>query len=241
MKSLQPIVSPNKEELYSLISFLETFLTDERKNIINKNIQYRTRYLTVVLEDIFQPQNASAVLRTCDCFGIQNLHIIENRNKYHINPDVALGSAQWLTLTKYNSEKEKTNTPIAISKLKEQGYRIVATSPHVENNSLSQLDLSKGKIALVFGTERTGISEDVSKVADEWIKIPMVGFAESLNISNSAAIILQHLSESLRKSDIQWQLNEMEFLNVKLDWVRKSLKKVALLEKEFYKRTQSMI
>ena len=139
----------------------------------------RTRYLTVVLEDIFQSQNASAVLRTCDCFGIQDVHIIENRNPYEINPDVELGSAKWLNMNRYN--KSGHNTLEAFTELRKKGYKIIATSPHKNDLMIQDLPIEH-KIALVFGSEREGLSDIALQNADAFVKIPMYGFTESFNI-----------------------------------------------------------
>jgi tRNA (guanosine-2'-O-)-methyltransferase len=220
-----------------LIYHFEQFVLERRKSLIDSLIQYRTRYITVVLEDIYQSQNASAVLRTCDCFGIQDVHIIENKNKFNINPDVTLGSNKWLTLTKY-TKKEK-NSLSSIKSLKDKGYRIAATTPHTNDTNLEDYDLSKGKTALVFGTELRGLSDDIINNADEYIKIPMHGFTESFNISVSAAIILHHLTYHLRKSNINWQLSEDEKKEVKLEWLKKSVKKSQMLEKELLKKSLS--
>lgn len=217
-----------------LIYHFERFVLPRRKNLINTLIRFRTKYITVVLEDIFQPQNASAVLRTCDCFGIQDVHIIENKNKYRLNPEVTLGANKWLTLYYYN--KGENNSLTAIQSLKEKGYRIAATTPHVNGTNLEDFDLHKGKIALVFGTELKGLSDSVISKADEYIKIPMQGFTESFNISVSAAIILHHLTYKLRKSNLEWHLSENEMKEVKLAWLRKSVKNSKLLEKEFMKK-----
>jgi tRNA (guanosine-2'-O-)-methyltransferase len=217
-----------------LIFHLERFVLSRRKDLINYLVLYRTRYITVVLEDIYQAQNASAVLRTCDCFGIQDVHIIENKNRYQINPEVALGSNKWLTLTKYN--KDENNSLSTILSLKEKGYRIVATTPHSNDTSLDDFDLQKGKIALVFGTELKGLSNSVIENADEYLKVPMYGFTESFNISVSAAIILHHLTYKLRKSNLQWRLSDDEIKDVKLAWLRKSIKNSQLLEKELMKK-----
>ena len=114
-----------------LILYLQQFVTERRLKLFDSRLENRTRYLTVVLEDIFQPHNASAVMRSCECFGIQDLHIIENRNAYRINPDVALGSYKWLTLKRYNLPGD--NTTRALVLLKQEGYRIVAAMPHKGN------------------------------------------------------------------------------------------------------------
>ncbi|MCK5201739.1 MAG: RNA methyltransferase [Spirochaetales bacterium] len=217
-----------------LIQYFKTFITDNRLGKMDKVLSMRTRYLTVVLENIYQPHNASAVLRSCDGFGVQDVHIIENSNSYRINPGVSLGSSQWLTLHKYNTEKENSIT--AIKRLKANGYRIVATTPHKKDQNLEVFDLSKGKIALFFGTEMHGLSDIVLENADEFMKIPMYGFVESFNISVSCAISLHNLSHRLRESDIDWKIDAFEKEKILLEWMRNSVKNAASLEEEYYRR-----
>ncbi len=205
-----------------LNKYLSKFITEGRYSLFNKVIKDRTKYITVVLEDIFQPHNASAVLRSCDCFGVQDVHIIENENEYSVNPDVALGSSKWLNLYKYN-EKEN-NTLDTINNLKEKGYRIIATTPHTDDVNLEDFDISKGKFALMFGSERPGLSKIALENADEFLKIPMYGFTESFNISVSAAIILHHLSLKLRQSDINIKLTNIEQEEIISEWLKRSIK-----------------
>ena len=178
-----------------LINHMSEFVTGERLELFHRVLGERTRYITVLLEDIFQSQNGSAVLRTCDCTGIQDVHIVEERNEYEINPDVSLGSDRWLTLHYYNRGED--NLSDAVAALKKEGYRIVATSPHKEGTSPESFDLEKGKAALLFGTELNGLTEQALELADEFIQIPMVGFTESYNISVSAAVILYSLRKRL--------------------------------------------
>lgn len=216
-----------------LLEYLSAVVTAERLALYNKIIESRTNYITVVLEDIFQAQNASAVLRTCDCLGIQNIHVIENRNRFQVDTEVSMGSSKWITLNSYR--KHKNNSLDAIHSLKKKGYRIVATSPHTNDIELPDFDISKGKIALVFGSELPGISETVAREADEFLKIPMFGFTESFNISVSAAIILYHLTEKLRNSaSINWHLTEDEKVEIKLQWIKNAVKKSTLIEKRFW-------
>lgn len=220
-----------KEQKEQLLEKLLSFITDHKNQLFDRVIEHRTRYLTVVLEDIYQPQNASAVLRTADCFGVQDVHIIENRNEYVINPEVTLGASKWLTLHRY-SESEN-NTLEAIQKLKSEGYRIVATMPHSDDIMLSELDMNQ-KTALFFGTELLGLSEVVQEHADVFVKIPMYGFTESYNISVSAALCLQQLSNKMRKENKDWKLNESELLDVKLDWARSVVKEAENVEKTLF-------
>ena len=215
-----------------LIEFLSQFVTEKRYELFKKVISDRTRYITVVLEDIFQPYNASAVLRTCDCFGIQDVHIIENRNEYQVNHNVAAGSAQWLNLHKYGSPKN--NTLETIKTLKKSGYRIVATTPHINDTNLSNFDITKGKFALFFGSEMPGVTNTVLDNADEFLKIDMFGFTESFNISVSASIILHFLTMKLQKSEINWKLTNTEKNTIILEWLEKSIKQPELIIKRFH-------
>ena len=215
-----------------LIEYLSSYVTPERLDLFEKILAQRTYYFTVVLEDIYQPQNASAVLRTCDCFGIQGVHVIENRNSFRVNKEVALGSSKWLTIKKYN--QPENNSLQAIRALKNKGYRIVATSPHSNDVLLEDFDLAKGKAALVFGSELPGISETILNEADEFVKIPMFGFTESFNISVSAAIVLHHLTQKMRKTPaLPWQLNSREKDEIRLQWLRNTIKRSDLIEKHY--------
>ncbi len=213
-----------------LLEHLLSFVTEERKRRFSEIIKYRTRHITVVIEDIYQSHNASAVLRTCDLTGIQDVHIIENNNEYEVNPEVALGSSKWLDLYKYNNGNN--NTPAAYNKLRKEGYKIVATTPHKDSKDLDSLDID-GKVALVFGTELTGLSDIAIDSADEYLRIPMYGFTESYNISVSAALCLFTLTQRLRKSNIDWHLTETEKNNILLTWSRNSINKSETVEQHF--------
>ncbi len=215
-----------------LFNYLSPHITPERLNLFNKIIEQRTKYITVVLEDIYQSQNASAVLRSCDCFGIQDVHIIENRNEFRLDSEVSLGSSKWLTLHKYN---QKDNNSLAtIKELKSQGYKIIATTPHTNDQELPDYDITSGKTALVFGSEKPGISEIIMNEADEFLKIPMYGFTESFNISVSAAIVLHYLTHKLHNSTVNWQLSEKEKTDIKIEWIKRTIKRSDLIEKRFW-------
>lgn len=215
----------------NLLNYLSGFVTEKRNEQFNKVLNHRSRYISVALEDIYQPHNASAVLRTCDCFGVQDVHIIENNNRFNVEDGVAMGSSKWLSLKQYN--KDKNNTQTAIQQLKSQGYRIVATTLHERETDLEQFNISDGKFVLFFGTELTGLSTDVIQNADEFLKISMYGFTESFNISVSVAIILHHLTSQLRKSDLLWHLSNEEKEILKIDWLKKTIKKPELIIKRF--------
>jgi len=209
------------------LAFLENILTDNRKEKFLKVLGKRTKHLTVVVEDVFQMHNTSAVMRSCEVFGIQELNIIEQRYGKRIDKEIAMGAQKWVDINQYDSV---TN---CISSLKEQGYQIIATTPHENDCMLKDFDITKPS-ALFFGTERDGLSEEILEKADGFLKIPMVGFTESLNISVSAAIIIQDLTNRLRDSEVKWQLTEEEILEKRLAWAKNSIKDIKRIEARYY-------
>jgi len=223
----------SKEYSIALRDYLFEFISENKKGLFENIIEDRTKHICVVLENIYQPHNASAVLRSCDLFGVQDIHIIENSNTYTLSEEVAMGSSKWLNLKKYNDSDE--NTLKCFNKLREQGYKIVATTPHENDVLLDDLDISE-KTALVFGTEMQGLSEVALKDADAYVKIPMYGFTESFNISVSAALSLYHLTEKMRKSDIDWKLTEEEKIDIHIKWAKGVIKKSNLIIEDFDKK-----
>lgn len=220
----------DKRTKKKLLNYLMTFVSEDRKKRFNEILQYRTRHITVVLEDIYQPHNASAILRTCDLTGIQDVHIIENKNEYEVNPEVALGASKWLNLIKHNSKDN--NTLEVINSLKKKGYTVIATTPHKKAMDLDSLPIHK-KIAFVFGTELTGLSDLAIDSADEHLRIPMFGFTESYNLSVSAALVLFTITQRLRSGNIDWRLSNNEITDILLDWARISINKHELVEQYF--------
>ncbi|WP_439152459.1 TrmH family RNA methyltransferase [Winogradskyella sp.] len=200
-----------------LLEYLETYLTDNRRTRFKKVLEQRTKYFTVAIEDVYQLHNTSAVIRSCDVFGIQEVNIIEEINSKRIDHEIAMGAQKWVDLNRYQ------NTKSCIKDLKTQGYQIVATTPHAKDCELIDFDISKPS-CFFFGRETEGLSQQVLDNADCFLKIPMVGFTESLNISVSAAIILQHVTSKLRKSEIPWQLTEEELIEKRFDWIKKTIK-----------------
>jgi len=222
----------DRDSYNRFIAFLGQYVTENKKRKFEEVLKQRTRHITVVLEDVFQPQNVSAVVRSCDCFGIQDLHVIENQNKYKLNPRVVMGAAKWINIRKYNASD--FNTPDCYRYLRQKGYKIYATNPGKSNLDLDKFEVGEDKIALVFGTELTGLSDYALEHADGQLKIPMYGFTESLNISASAAMSMYDLVHKLRKSSINWELTEEDKREVRLDWYRKLIKGVDILYKEFH-------
>lgn len=232
MESLFYFYKMNKEPNEKLLAYLLSFMSDNKNELFEKIMPERTKHITVVLEDIFQPQNASAVLRTCDVFGIQDVHVIENKNEYNVNPMVVHGASKWINLHKYN-EKEN-NTLDCINQLKEKGYKVYGTTPHTNDCLIQDVPLDE-PVALMFGTELTGLSDIAMDNVDGFVKIPMYGFTESLNISVSASICLYELSKRLKTTGINWQLTREEQVEQLIVWAKKVVKSSDLIEQEFYK------
>ncbi len=219
------------EDKQVLIEYLNQFITQERRQRIETVLQQRTRQITIVLEDIYQAHNASACLRSCDGFGLQDVHIVENRNLFNLNRDVSLGSDRWLTLY-HHCQPKINNTKYCVEQLKQAGYQIVATTPHEQEMTLDQLPIDQ-KIALVFGTELDGISDAVQSQADRLVRIPMTGFCESFNISVSVALCLYDLTTRLRKSSVNWQLSQGEKQELRYQWIRQSIRHGKQIEQRF--------
>ncbi len=224
-------VNENKfvlDEFYDLI-------TPNKITLFDRIAADRTRYLTVALENIYQEHNASAVLRTCDCFGIQDLQVIEKDNQYQVQRDIALGSDRWVDI--YNYSEDLNPTQRCINDLRNRGYQIVATTPHTDAYDVHNLPIDK-PLAFFFGTERQGLSKEMMSEADLHVRIPMYGFTESFNISVSVAILLQTIRQRLEMSDLLWKLTEIEQIALKIEWCEKILNGGEALRKEFRARYQ---
>ncbi|PWH83134.1 rRNA methyltransferase [Algibacter marinivivus] len=212
-----------------LLDHLETYLTDNRKQRFEAVLSQRTKHFSIATEDVYQLHNTSAVIRSCDVFGIQEVNIVEERNSKRIDREIAMGAQKWVDLNRYHSVDD------CISDLKQKGYQIVATTPHTDDCELHDFDVTK-KSCFFFGRETEGLSKEVLDNADSFLKIPMVGFTESLNISVSAAIILQHVTTKLKQTDVHWQLSKEEILEKRIDWCKKTIKSYDEIVERFYKR-----
>jgi|SRR5690554_1097459 len=214
----------NKMEL---LDYLETIITEERKQRFIEVLRYRSKHFTVAVEDVYQLHNTSAVMRSCEVFGVQELNIIEQRFGKSIDKQIAMGAQKWVDIIRHKDSLS------CMESLRSKGYQIIATTPHNDSVYLEDFDISKPS-AIFFGTEKEGLSDEVMQNADGFLKIPMVGFTESLNISVSAAIIIQNLMQRLHASEIDWRLTEEEILEKRLDWTRKSIKDINFIEKRFW-------
>ncbi len=221
------------KEKIELTPYLSGFVREEREQRLLEVLANRTRHFTVVLENLFQTQNISAVMRTCECYGVQDIHIIEKENEFKIHDAISMGSNKWLTL--HNYANEPGNEVKCARQLKEQGYTLVATLPGENSVFLNDLPLDE-KTAFFFGTELTGLSKETIAVCDKAIKIPMYGFTESFNISNSVAITLSNVVERLHRSNVPWHLSDEESAELHFEWLCKSIREPEFIIEDYFKK-----
>lgn len=212
-------------------AYMSEFLTEERVSVLRRTLASRTRYMTILTENTFHPQNASALVRHCEAFGLQDLHTVETVCKFNPNVNIVRGTDKWVDITRHESTAE------AIASLKGAGYRLVATTPHRESCTPETFDVAKGPFCLVFGTEHAGVSDEIIEAADEYLRIPMCGMVESLNVSASAAILIYMLSQRMRLTpSIDWALGEDDAREMLFRWVMSSVKdSQRILERQFGK------
>ncbi len=219
-----------------LANHLSQFVSDHKKDFVERVLNERTRYVTIVLENIYQSQNASATLRTAECMGLQAVHIVENTAKYHLNIRVLKGADKWLEIHRYRT-RGANNSETCFSKLKSEGYRIYVADPAEDGIAIDDVSIDE-KIALVFGNELRGVSDYAVQHADAKVRIPMYGFTESLNVSVSVAISLNTILKKLRQSDVNFRLTEEEKNIIRLEWFKKIVRRSDLLEREFLRTIQ---
>lgn len=170
-----------KYEVHEGAPLPDDLLLPPRKERIEQVIANRTRNLVVVLDRLEDSFNMAAVLRTCEAMGVQEIHVIRNKDvPWSPNAKVTQGCDKWLDLTRYD---DFTTCHRA---LKERGFSIQVSAVREGARSLFDLKFDQ-KVALVFGNERFGVSDEVLSLADGVFWLPMLGFTQSLNISAAAS------------------------------------------------------
>jgi tRNA (guanosine-2'-O-)-methyltransferase len=193
-----------------VIAALEPLTTDARGDRLKSILGERTGSVTVVFDHPHDPHNGSAVLRSCDAFGVQRVHVICGQDQFAASRMVAKGSERWVDIIHHES------AAVAARLLRQEGFRLFVTHPE---GRLTPTDLvSLEKVAFILGNERDGVSQELTELADDTVRIPMRGFVESLNVSVTAAILVQAACQG-RPSD----LSERERQNIYARWLRKSV------------------
>lgn len=200
------------------IALLSGFMLPARYDVLRRTVAMRTRYMTILAENTFHPQNAAALIRHCEAFGLQQMHTVETFCRFNPSAAIVRGTDRWVDIRRHGSTAE------ALAALRAEGYRIVATTPHREDTTPELFDVGRGRFALVFGTEHAGISEEVLASADEFLRIPMCGMVESLNVSASAAILIYMLSERMRRQVEGWNMTAAEQAATLYGWMCRSVK-----------------
>lgn len=221
-----------QEEL--LAAFYE-LIPENKRTMFDRIAADRTRHLTVVLENIYQEHNASAVMRSCESLGVQELHVIENGNEYKAQRDIARGAGKWIELYNY-SDRQPVST--ALTHLRERGFKLAVLTPEADAHTIFTLPLDE-PVALVFGTEWRGVSEEAREMADYAVSIPMVGFTESFNVSVSVALTLQALRHRLDESELDWKLSEADQTATKLNWCEGYMKNGSVVRKSLMERLKT--
>jgi tRNA (guanosine-2'-O-)-methyltransferase len=206
----------------ALEAYLCGFLTPARLAAIERVLAQRTRFVTVVLDDLGHAANANAVLRSCECMGVQDVHLIGARGRFRLVRGVSAGAAKWLTLRRY-SEPGVDNTAVCLNGLREAGYRIVATALTPGAVPVEELPLDR-PIALCLGNEDRGISDTTRRLAETTVRLAMSGFTQSFNVSVATALCLHGIVARLRRGEAAWQLSGADHENLRFDWVCKSVR-----------------
>ena len=212
------------------IDYLSGFMLESRFATLCHALDNRTDYPAILTENMYHAQNASAVVRHCEAFGVQNLHAVEKLCPFLPTLNIALGTDKWIDIHHH------ATTTDALARLKADGYRIVATTPHHRSCTPESFDVAAGPFALVLGTEKTGVTEEVMEAADDFLQIPMYGMVESLNVSASAAIIIYMLTERLRREVPRevWALSEERRTTILYRWCLESVRDAAaVLERRY--------
>lgn len=210
------------EQKQALIAYLRQFVTRNKWRRMQQVLPQRTRYVTVVLEDISHPHNASAVVRSCECFGVQDVHVVEREHDFRPAKGIAMGSAKWLTLHRYEDDAGRRGLQACVDTLRAQGYQLVATTLRADSIPIGELELNQ-KLAFCYGTERDGLSTTAHEIADVFVRIPMVGFTQSFNVSVTVALMLYEVSGRLRETAVPWQLSHTEKTDLLLEWLASSI------------------
>lgn len=210
-----PIFDVMKDQ--QIFEYLQQFLTDERLQKINHFAPESSDFVLPVIEDVYQFRNAAAIVRSVEACGFHKIVAMESQNKFNPNLRVTKGAETWVEVERLPHSLD------SIEMIKNRGYKIVAVSP--ENNATLLPDFQITEpVALVFGTEAEGVTDEILDFADETLAIPMYGFTRSFNVSVAAAICAYELKQKLMRSNLDYKLSEEKLWKMKVRWAVNSIK-----------------
>jgi len=209
----------NNEQQYN---YLLNFLTDDKIEKFSTLIHLKTEYILPVFEDIYQFRNAAAIVRSLEGLGVNKMVALEGKNFFKPEESVSRGAEKWLKI------ERKPHTLESLLEIKSKGYSIVSVSPEKDALDIENVSINK-PIALIFGTEWEGVSQEVLDISDACVKIPMYGFTQSYNVSVATAISVYSLMNRIRNSEIKWQLSEEYKLEMQLYWAKNSIQSSKLI------------
>lgn len=204
-------------DLEETFEYLKQFLTEERLRKIDEFSIESSDYVLPVLEDVYQFRNAAAIVRSAEACAFHKVVALQEENNFEPNLRVTKGADTWVEVEKFPRNIE------SLQKIKDKGYKIVAVS--LENNATMLPDYEITEpVALVFGTEKEGVTQEILDFADETLAIPMYGFTRSFNVSVAASICMYDLKQKLLNSNIDYKLNEEKLLRMKIRWAVNSIR-----------------
>ncbi len=214
------------------IAFLESLLSEKRLERIKEVIDYKIQNITIVLDNLLDSHNTSAILRTAEGLGIKDVYIIEKDYQFEINKGITKYSHKWLDLHRFKDYEP------CVKELKKREYKIFIANVGEKSLKLTDIEIKPdNKYAFVVGNEHGGISGEILKYADYEFTIPMYGFTESFNVSVASAIILSHTTYLYRKALQQKSdLTEQQKEELYFDFLKKAVKNSDILLKSFDKR-----
>lgn len=187
---------------------------------------YSSDFVLPVVEDVYQFRNAAAILRSSEACGFHKVVALEQRNVFNPNLDLTKGADTWVEVERLSVHLD------SIKKIQNRGYEIVAVSPEKNAESLPDFKIEK-PIALVFGTEWRGVTQEILEFSSRTLSIPMYGFTQSFNVSVAAGICLYQLKQKLLDQKIPHFLDEEKRMELKIRWTLKSIKEGEKILKKY--------
>ncbi len=207
-----------KREFYEMLS---KELTPHKKALFEEKVRHRTRHFTLGLENMMKTQNASALMRTADAFGVQRVDVYDKEERWSVSSGISKGVEKWLDVSFFNTYDEGDALTWA-TRLKEKGHKLYVTALDAKARPVNSLD-PKVPATICFGNEKEGASATLLEAADETVYIPMQGFVESFNVSVSCGIVMHHMTLGMERAGIARGLEPEDELDTLIQWALRTV------------------